>query len=158
MKHCKQKSFQILMPLNVPFFLLFHNQSLPGIELKQLHLGGNSLLEVWSPFFPAPDCVKCSLLKKSCKICFQRAATTILQISFHVDSSHQVQPLLLADTLVQIEEVSLQETQVVKDDSVVVLCCGDCCCWWPCDSLITLVTFVTSIPMLVWWCKCKIWY
>ena len=126
------------MPLNVPFFLLFHNQSLPGIELKQLHLGGNSLLEVWSPFFPAPDCVKCSLLKKSCKICFQRAATTILQISFHVDSSHQVQPLLLADTLVQIEEVSLQEAQVVKDDSVVVLCCGDCCCWWPWDSLITL--------------------
>ena len=105
------------MPLNVPFFLLFHNQSLPGIELKQLHLGGNSLLEVWSPFFPAPDCVKCSLLKKSCKICFQRAATTILQISFHVDSSHQVQPLLLADTLVQIEEVSLQEAQVVKDDT-----------------------------------------
>ena len=39
------------MPLNVPFFLLFHNQSLPGLELKQLHLGGNSLLEVWSPFF-----------------------------------------------------------------------------------------------------------
>ena len=106
------------MPLNVPFFLLFHNQSLPGIELKQLHLGGNSLLEVWSLFFS--DSVKCSLLKKSCKICFQRTDTTILQISFHVDSSDQVQPLLLADTLVQIEEVSLQEAQVVKDDSVVV--------------------------------------
>ena len=69
--------------------------------------------------------MKCSLLKKSCKICFQRAATTILQISFHFDSSHQVQPLLLADTLVQIEEVSLQEAQVVKDDSVVVIVAVD---------------------------------
>ena len=48
-----------------------------------------------------------------------------MQISFHFDSSHQVQPLLLADTLVQIEEVSLQEAQVVKDDSVVVIVAVD---------------------------------
>ena len=48
-----------------------------------------------------------------------------MQISFHVDSSHQVQPLLLADTLVQIEEVSLQEAQVVKDDCVVVIVAVD---------------------------------
>ena len=66
--------------------------------------------------------------KNHARFVFKEQPQKILQISFHVDSSHQVQPLLLADTLVQIEEVSLQEAQVVKDDSVVVLCCSDCCC------------------------------
>ena len=70
---------------------------------------------------PSIDFISIFLFVKTQHLKLYLRLPLLLQISFHVDSSHQVQPLLLADTLVQIEEVSLQEAQVVKDNSVVVL-------------------------------------